>query len=298
QHVLETYLCVTSDKAVFYSICLAAAIPVPKLFAVFDRPAGWTPDGRVLVSRSEWRDFIEALPQEFVIKPALGLLGKGVTAWRRQGEGFLARDGHQRSADEIYGFLCDNKGQNLFATGYSHHSLRLPGENHKSIIQERVHAHPEIEQLTGSAAVSTCRLFTHSDRDGSTQVLATAIRVINGDNFTDNFDKGTKGNVWCSVDLATGRIVDAFVKATSGDRLERVTQHPTTHRALVGFAIPHWGEAVALAHRMASVFRPQSLIHWDIGITAAGPIAIEGNVGGQILPTPLNRPVQSLLARG
>jgi len=147
QQVLDTYLCVTSDKAVFYSLCLAAGAPVPRLIAVFDRPAGWTPDGRILVSRSDWHALMQSLPQEFVVKPALGLLGKGVTAFRRETDAFLSHDGHRRTPDDLYEFLCDNKEQNLFAAGFSHHSLRIPGENHKSIIQERVYAHPEIVEL-------------------------------------------------------------------------------------------------------------------------------------------------------
>ncbi len=295
RHVLDTYMCVTADKAVFYSLCLAAGAPVPRLLAVFDRPAGWTCDGRLLVSRSDWCALIQSLPQEFVVKPALGLLGKGVTAFRRETEVFLSHDGLRRTLDELYGFLCDNRAQNLFATDFSHYSLRIPGEIHKSIIQERVYAHPEIAELTGSVALSTCRLITQSDHSGG-QVLAAAIKVIDGGNFVDNFDKGAKGNLWCNIDWATGRIIDAFVKGKDGERLERITQHPTTHRDIVGFRIPQWDETLKLALHLAIVFRPQSLIHWDIGVTATGPMVIEGNVGGGTVVTPLNRPVQTLLA--
>jgi hypothetical protein len=296
RHVLDSYMCVTSDKAVFYSLCLAAGAPIPKLLAVFDRPAGWTPDGRLLASRSDWDALIQSLPPEFVVKPALGLLGKGVTAFRREADVFQSHDGRCRNLDELYRFLCDNKEQNLFATDFSHHSLRISGENHKSIIQERVYAHAEIVELTGSVALSTCRLLTQSDRSGASEVLATAIKVIDGENFVDNFDKGTKGNLWCNIDVATGKIIEAFIKGKASDRLERITKHPTTHRDVVGFHIPQWDETLKLARHLATVFLPQQLIHWDIGVTAAGPMVIEGNVGGQTMVTPLNRPVKTLLA--
>ena len=296
RHVLDSYMCITSDKAVFYSLCLAAGASTPKLLAVFDRPAGWTPDGRLLASRSDWDALIQSLPSEFVVKPALGLLGKGVTAFRREADVFLSHDGHRRNLDELYRFLCDSKEQNLFATDFSHHSLRISGENHKSIIQERAHAHPEIAELTGSVALSTCRLLTHSDRSGASQVLATAIKVIDGENFVDNFDKGAKGNLWCNIDLATGKIVEAFIKGKGNNRLERIVKHPTTHRDVVGFRIPHWDETLNLARHLATVFLPQQLIHWDIGVTTTGPMVIEGNIGGQTMVTPLNRPVKTLLA--
>lgn len=296
RYVLDTYLCVTADKAVFYSLCLAAGAPVPRLLAVFDIPVGWTPDGGLLASRSDWIALIRSLPREFVIKPALGLLGKGVTAFRRETDIFLDNNGDRRNPDELYGFLCDNKQQNLFASDFSHHSLRIPGKNHKSIIQERVYAHPEIAELTGSNSVSTCRLITRRDRSGVSQVLATAIKIIDGENLVDNFDKGTKGNLWCNVDLSTGQIVEAFIKGKGDHRLERITQHPTTRRNVVGFRIPQWEETLQLAHHLATVFSPQPLIHWDIGVTTAGPMVIEGNVGGQTMVTPLNRPVRTLLA--
>lgn len=296
QHVLDTYLCVTSDKAVFYSLCLAAGIPIPKLLAVFDLPAGWIPDGRLLASRSDWCAFMQSLPNDFVIKPALGLLGKGVAAVHRDGGSFLSHDGHRRTAEELYEFLCDKKDHNLFATGYSHHSLRLPGESYKSIIQERIYAHPEIAQLTDSVALSTCRLTTYIDRNRDVQLVASMIKVINGNNIADNFDKGTMGNLWCKVDPTTGAIVEAWIKATEGDSLKRIDRHPTTRREVVGFRIPQWAGVVELAHHLANVFRPQSAIHWDIGVTGAGPVVIEGNVGGSVLPSSLNLPTGALLA--
>ena len=291
RHVLDTYLCTSADKAVFYALCRRAGVRCPELFAVFDLPCGWTPDGRVLRSEAEWCALLEGLPRDFVVKPALGLLGGGVTAWTRQATGFRSHDGRDCTAEELYALLCDSKRQNLFATGYAHHSLRLREACHKAIIQERAFAHPDIERLTGSAALSTCRLFIAHDRDGRAEVMGTAMRLVNGGNLVDNFDQGTKGNLWCSVDLATGRIIEAFAKAVGADRLTRIARHPATDCALVGFRIPYWDETVELAHRLATVFRPQSLLHWDIGVTAAGPIAIEGNVGGQMLPTPLNRPL-------
>lgn len=296
KHVLNSYLCATSDKAVFYSLCMAAGLPIPKLLAVFDSPSGWTPDGRTLSSQSDWCRFMQSLPVDFIVKPALGLLGKGVTAFTRKGNTFEDHDGRRRNAEELYTFLLSEKEQNLFAAGFSHHSLRLQGESHKSILQERLYAHPDIAQLTGSAAVSTCRLFTHFDRSGKFQLLAAAMRVINGNNIVDNFERGTRGNLWCSVDAESGRITEACVRADSGASLERVERHPATGRDIVGFGIPRWSETVHLARHLANVFRPQSLIHWDIGITSVGPVVIEGNVGGQVLPTPLTRPVATVMA--
>ena len=296
QHVLETYLCVTSDKTVFYAMCDAAGMPVPRLLAIFDLPSGWTPDGRLPRSRSEWREFMQSLPQEFIVKPALGLLGRGVTAFRREQDAFVAHDGQRLTPDAFYAFLCRANEQNLFATGFSHYSLRIPGESHKTIIQEHIRAHPAIAQLTGSDALCTCRVVTQGDVSGGSRVLASAIKVISGKNLVDNFDKGALGNLWCNIDPSSGRITEAFVKDPQGDRLDRISKHPTSGRELVGFRIPEWDAIVRLADHLATVFRPQPVIHWDIGVAAGGPVVIEGNVGGQTMVTPLSRPVRELLA--
>lgn len=289
RHLLDRYLCLTSDKSIFYSLCAAAGIPAPRLFAVFDLPAGWTPDGRLLHSRGEWCEFLESLPQQFVVKPALGLLGKGVRAFRRDASGFVDHEGHRRTVDELYDLLCGVRELNLLATDYSHHSVDLPQGTHKTIVQERLTAHPAVVELTGSQTLCTCRLFTYADPAGNIEVLGTAMRVAGGALLVDNFDQGAGGNLWCSVDANSGCITDAFVRPKGSNRLERAKRHPLTDRDVVGFCIPQWAQAVALARHLAATFRPQTLITWDIGIARTGPVAIEGNTGGNLLPTPLNR---------
>jgi Sugar-transfer associated ATP-grasp len=299
QLLLQQYACLTADKAVFYSLCLAARVPIPRLLAVFDMPVGWTPNGRALSSPAEWCQFAQSLPTDFIVKPAFGMVGKGVAAFRRVGEEFLDRDGHRLTGDDLYKFLCRTTENNLlFGQQHTYHFIRTKRSSHKAIIQERAFAHPEVAALTGSDALCTGRFFTYTDNTMTTHVLATSFRVIAGDNLTDNMDKGATGNLWCSVDCGTGRIVDAFAKAGKADRLEVVAKHPSTGRDIPGFPIPHWSRAVELALFLGKVFYPQPLINWDIGITSEGPIAIEGNLGGQLLPTPLNRPVHTLLASG
>jgi hypothetical protein len=295
-NVLQTYLCLTADKAVFYALCSAAGLRVPKLLAVFDLPVGWTPDGRMLRSATEWDAFAEELPADFIVKPALGLLGKGVTAFRREGNEFVDHEGKHRNSHEFYDFLCRAKQQNLFSGSYSHHSLKLSEQgSHKAILQERLYAHAAIAELTGSKAICSCRLMTHADARSGTQIVGSLFKAIAGNNIADNFDKGEKGNLWCGVDTDTGRIVDAFALKKGVDRLERISRHPDTGRDVVGFRIPCWDEVRELVLRLAEVFRPQSLIHWDIGVTPSGPVVIEGQMGGSILPTALNRPARVLL---
>ena len=295
KYLLPSYLSSLDDKMIFCSVCFATGIPAPKLMAVFDRPAGWTPEGKYLASQEDWQKFLQSLSGEFVVKPALGLQGIGVAAFRRDEQEFIDHDGHRWTGAELYTFLCRMKEHNLLGGSYANHSLRLSQESHKTLIQERVFAHPEIAELTGSTSLCTIRLYTLLDERADAKVLSSAFRIISGDHVTDSFHKGLHGNLWCSVDLETGRITEAFGKIPGVDRLEMVSRHPITKHEVLGFQIPYWTEAVALAKRLAFVFQPQPLVMWDIGVTPDGPVIIEGNVGAESLPTPLNRSVPALL---
>jgi len=294
RYVVGSYLCLTSDKTVFYSVCRAAGLPIPELIAVFDRPRGWTCDGATPQTPEEWYEVFARLPEHFVIKPALGLQGFGFAAYHRDGDRFLGNDGRPRTSVELHDDLLAIGKQNLFAGGYSHHSLRLRDGSHKVILQERLRPHREIAEMTGSSALSTCRVTTLVGDDGEPSVLATALRVVVGTNATDNFVHGDNGNLWASVDEVEGRISDAFGLAPDGRRLERRNRHPTTGIELTDFRIPRWDEVKSLALRLALTFRPHAMVSWDIAVTDRVVAVIEGNVGGQMIPTPCNRPVKSL----
>lgn len=294
RYVAGSYLCLTSDKAVFYAVCRAAGLPIPELYAVFDRPRGWTCDGATPQSPEDWYDVFGRLPEHFVVKPALGLQGFGFAAYRREGDRFLGSDGRLRTPQELHGDLLGIGKENLFAGGYSHHSLRLRGGSHKAVLQARLRPHPEIAAMTASSSLSTCRVTTLVGDDGEPSVLSTAFRAIVGANETDNFVHGANGNLWASVDENEGWITEAFALSADGGRLERRSRHPTTNALLAAFRIPRWDEVKALALRLALAFRPQGMVSWDIAVTDRNVAVIEGNVGGQMIPTPYNRPVRSL----
>jgi hypothetical protein len=182
----------------------------------------------------------------------------------------------------------------LFTGDYSHHSLGLAGEHHKTIVQQQLRAHPAIVALTGSTSLSTCRIFTLADPEGRPSVLATAMRVIASGSLTDNFVHGTAGNLWASVELETGRMQEAFALSADGLRMERRERHPTSGVQFGTFVVPRWNEVLDLALRLARGFRPHGVVNWDIAVTEEGVVVIEGNLGGLTIPTPLNRPVAEL----
>lgn len=56
-----------------------------------------------------------------------------------------------------------------------------------------------------------------------------------------------------------------------------VREHPQTHVRFSGFEIPYFHDAVKFATRLHSYLYGVHSIGWDIAITEAGPVIIEGN---------------------
>ncbi|MEQ1565499.1 MAG: sugar-transfer associated ATP-grasp domain-containing protein [Myxococcota bacterium] len=252
--------CLTEDKSVFYTYCRALGLPVPELYAVFDTPCGWTRAGVTVRSREEWeRFFREELPEEFVVKPAAGVFGWGVGAFRRAGGGFVGASGKRHTAASLYKMMVKHSTYRRF------------------VLQERVHNHSELQRLSGAAGLQTVRLVSWIGREGEVSLYNPELKIIVGDRLTDNFQGGRTGNLIANVSF-DGVLGPAIGGTPDGIGLRKVEEHPSTRVTFSGFVIPHWEEACALVRRAARLFAPLRTIGWDVAITATGPVLIEGNM--------------------
>ena len=94
--------CLTEDKSVFYAYCMGLGIPIPELYAVFSPGNGWATDGRIFTTRGDWeRFFLEDLPDEFLVKPATGVYGKGLRIFAKRDGGFVDAGGARCSASDF-----------------------------------------------------------------------------------------------------------------------------------------------------------------------------------------------------
>jgi len=248
------------DKAVFYTYCRSMGLPVPALYAVVDRKGGWTASGKVITARAEWkRYFKNDLPQEFIIKPADGVYGRGVNLYRRKGVLFEDRSGRLFSAESLYD------------------SLQTDPTFKRFVIQERVYNHPEIQRLTGTKSLQTARMPTWVTKDGQVEVYYASFKLIVGNNLIDNTDSGRTGNISSAVDPDSG-VLTAII-AQSPDRIgyDVPPVHPVTGINIAGTALPHWSAARQLVERAAHLFLPLRTIGWDVALTANGPVLMEGN---------------------
>lgn len=97
-------------------------------------------------------------------------------------------------------------------------------------------------------------------------------------------DNGGSGGILANVDVDTGIVY------TSGrnEKGERFLIHPDSKEQIVGFQIPRWKEAVAMVKEI-SAKTTNRYIGWDLALTEAGWVLVEGNSCGQLLTQLVDR---------
>ncbi|MBA3035000.1 MAG: hypothetical protein FP814_00745 [Desulfobacterium sp.] len=258
----ETWESLTEDKGIFYKYCNALSLPIPKLYAIFfSNTAGYSTKGSVLYSRKDWQTFIKIeLPSEFIIKPTTSAYGAGVLCYiRTQEEAFIdVASGKQYNADDIY---------NIMFTA-----------NKNFVIQERLMNHPELIRLSETKSLQTLRIWTFIDRNGKSHILHAFLKVIVGENITDNHEHGISGNLCAEVTLDKGTLKSAVKLNPNVSGIMTVVSHPKTGISFDGFNIPLWDAALNLAKEASLKFLPMRIFGWDIAVTSNGPYIIEGNI--------------------
>ncbi len=253
----------TEDKAVFYSFCKGLGLPVPELYAVFGRPAGWAVGKGPLVGRGEWEAFFadsDALPPEVVVKPAHGAYGRGVRVLERSRGGYAERGGPWLSPADLYLALASD------------------ARDRKFVLQQRLRSHPDLENLSGVSFLQTVRAVTHVEPDGRASVVMADLKVIAGDRAVDNYDKGRSGNLCAHVDPASGCLDDAVGPDPCGAGVTVHKRHPRTRLPFSGFALPDWDAALQLLSAAASALLPLRSVGWDVALTLGGPVLVEANM--------------------
>ena len=252
RHNRVEWKCLTEDKAIFYLFCSHAGIPAPEMLAVVGKAGGRTVNGASPSSRADWERYLaNDLPAEFVVKPTLGVHGKGFRLYRRDAADF--------SAPALYDHLTKSTEWDSF------------------VIQRRAHNHPDILQLTGTEALQTARIVTWVTPQGDIDVYLTLFKIVAGANLHDNYNYGLSGNLTANIDPVSGRLTTATGASSDGIGFSVLTNHPKTGVRFADFQLPHWQEARKLAERAATLFLPLRTIGWDVALTEDGPLLLEGN---------------------
>jgi len=263
----------TENKAVFDVMARAHGLPVPETLALLSRlgPGGPVPRDQVV---AEWSRTLAEQRGDVVVKPVQGWYGQGVYVLRDRG-GVLHREGAGPVTPGSLAAELWDAGRPAW------------------IVQRRLVNHPVLAGLGRPGALHTTRVVTVVDGDGEVEVLYAILRLAIGD-AVDNFRGGSTGNLLTAVDLEDGTVTGAWGARPDGCGLAPVAADPLSGTPLPGWRMPRWDDVLATCRRAALAFLPLRAIGWDVAVTPAGPVLVEGNMWWDNAPT---HPVRSRLRR-
>lgn len=151
------------------------------------------------------------------------------------------------------------------------------------VVEDVICQHKALDRLYPNS-VNTLRIATILNGQGA-HIVYGYIRVGNSDRPVDNLHSG---GMFAPIDLKTGRVIyPAYDKARN-----TYIYHPLTGVKFEGFQIPYWEEAKALCLKAADRVPQMRYIGWDVAVTGAGPVFVEGNnfPGYDILQMPPHTP--------
>lgn len=252
-----TWHAAMEDKPLFYTTLSGAGLPVPRTQAVYSR--GMRAFGARMIQDQGALDSFLRDPSHYplFIKMIDGLGSVGALSLTAiDGDWIEFTTGESAHVDAVVRFMSEFGGKGF-------------------LLQERLEPHRDLRAAFGPT-LPTIRFLVLLSPD-TVRVESAVIKIPTARNHADNYWRS--GNMLGSLD-ETGRI--ARVVTGAGATLRALTHHPETGAELIGLTLPFWHEASELCRHAATLFPRIRTQSWDIAVTDAGPVVVEGNCGGAI----------------
>ena len=141
------------------------------------------------------------------------------------------------------------------------------------VLEELIIQSAEMSRLHPQS-VNTVRFPTFR-LDDRVHIFPPYLRMGQGSSIVDN---AGSGGVFGLVDLDTGRVYAACDEMGNSYEV-----HPDTKEQIIGFVVPRWKEAVALAEELITVLPTVRWVGWDLALTDDGWVLVEGNERAQFV---------------
>ncbi len=240
-----SYVCLLRDKFVFAQFASSLGCPTPRNLAFCTRSAiTWLDQKREVSLESVLQD--QNTEIDVFCKSLTGMGGTEVFPLRTS-DGKIFVDGHETTLEQL--------------------KAKLDGVY---LLQQPIQQHPQMSALHPQS-INSIRLGTFNNGEKA-QPFWAALKIGTGGNRVDNV---ALGGIAVRIDLTSGRLQGdgMFLPGREGS----VPRHPDTDIPFDGFEIPYFHEAVQAALDLHGYLYHVHSIGWDIGITEAGPVIIEGN---------------------
>lgn len=161
-----------------------------------------------------------------------------------------------------------NKGRGVCVSGDPDEICSLLSVTQGGVLEEQIVQSPDLSAFNASS-VNTLRIHTMNYGDGEIEVLWPCLRMGHAGSFVDN---AGAGGIFGAIDVTTGTIIGA-----ADEKRHFFEEHPDSHKALIGFAIPQWDDACSLARTAAQKLPEAAFVGWDLALTGSGWVLVEGN---------------------
>jgi alpha-L-glutamate ligase-like protein len=231
------------DKTVTKGICHAHGIPVPETYAVIRRYGDVRRFPQLIGDRGE-----------FVIKPASGAAGRGITVIaRRKGKDYETPSGRIFSQGEL-----DYHLSTILSGLYS-----LGGQVDSAIVEQRIIIHPTMERIAVGGTPDV-RIILYRNVPVMAMVRLPTIQSEGRANLH-------QGAAAAAVHLVTGRTFGGVCN----NRM--ISRHPDTGELIGGLEIHGWKDLLAAAMKLSDALE-MGYIGVDFVIDAkVGPVVLEAN---------------------
>ncbi|MDL2287767.1 hypothetical protein LJC32_00100 [Oscillospiraceae bacterium OttesenSCG-928-F05] len=189
---------------------------------------------------------------------------------------FIAKPPDGTHGDGVEKIDCTD--ENIYPALYER--LRANGQ---TLLEEVVVQHPDLAAIY-PGSVNTIRVVSLV-RGGKSHIVFAYFRIGNGGKHVDNFNNG---GMVVPVDVTTG-----VIRAPAVDKVGHIfAAHPATGAPIEGAAIPLWQACRDLVAAASLVISDVRYVGWDVAVTPAGPVLIEGNhfPGHDIYQLPAHTP--------
>lgn len=252
-----------TDKAMMYALFDSLGLPHPKVCAIANRDGRRYGEAPVLSNREELANYLRhQASYPLFCKPIKGSKATGshrIESYRSEDDSLLFDCGSRASVTQFVTSLEDPTGFGV-------------------LLQRALTAAPETRELCGQT-IAGCRIVMLL-HDGGAKPFRAIWKIPTEGNFTDNFCGGRSGNLIASIEPHSGRATR--VVRGAGLAMHRCSQHPDTGAELEGFELPGWKDLIETVTRAAEHFPGFRWQHWDVGLSAEGPMLFELNSAGAV----------------
>ncbi|MGN0709475.1 MAG: sugar-transfer associated ATP-grasp domain-containing protein [Anaerovoracaceae bacterium] len=178
---------------------------------------------------------------------------------------------HERTFGKMLDLSCGIGAESIKMSDFdtADDFVKYVREKNFGVLEDLVENHHALKEIN-PYALNTMRLITLIGDDGEPHLLFAAQKFGLGKRVVDVF------GMHSPIDIETGVCNYPFHSGdTAADQF--YTEHPITHKNVIGFKVPYWEESKEMILKASLVVPQIRYVGWDVAVTEDGPVIIEGN---------------------